>query len=221
MAMPQDLVGKVIKYTVTPSFPANPSALRNGVLTDDTIVQSLQLFDVVGAVGGAQGRQIKATAKSWDFAFLKYVPGHVTAAQLSRPILTGPMSGCYLCRFTEDGKSYISHIGTVNTPTDQGTIAAKNAWISFIGRSAVSNVSGASPFDLFPNTDFSAHQPKGGRVPTVLGYFDGTNNYGMLFAQVPSNVPNAVLPGVLQIVSVKPMPLMSWAEIAKTPKFKD
>lgn len=219
MAMPQDLVGKIIKYTV-PSFRTGTTLPTSGIVTDQTDTVALQLHDVIGLVGGPQGRQIKASPRVWNFTFLRYVPGYVTVAPITGPVLTGPMSGCYLCRYTEGNTRYLAHIGTKDSPDDPGTKAAKQTWKTFVARPEVSEVTGASPANLYTLAELMAVMPRGSAPPVVLGYFDPMGEaYAMAFSQVASNVQGAVLPVVLQISSVKKMTLDSWTSIAAQPRF--
>ena len=48
-----------------------------------------------------------------NFHVLPYRPARITVCEiLDKFIMTGPMSGCYLCTFELNGKSYLCHLGT-------------------------------------------------------------------------------------------------------------
>ena len=223
MPMPQDLVGKVINFSFRPDYPPDRTLLRNGVLADHDFTATLQLYYVIGRVGGSQGRQIKPDGRIWSFSFLKYVAGWVATGPMTTPVLTGPMSGCYLCKYTEGGRQFLAHVGTVNTRDSDQSIAVKTAWKAFVARPEVSNVSGANPAKLYTDAELIPEMPFGATVPpSVMGYFDAAGvGYAMAFMQVESNIKGKMMLGMLRVISVKPMPLLPWATLAQKKTFRD
>lgn len=51
---------------------------------------------------------------SINFDWLDYKPGHTAKIIHRRDTLTGWMSGCYICTWTEAGTRYVGHNGTVD-----------------------------------------------------------------------------------------------------------
>jgi hypothetical protein len=159
----------------------------------------------------------------WPFTFLKYVPGAVTIAPLSGPILTGPMSGCLLCKYTHGGQQSVAHIGTAETPQDLRTIAVKDTWKAFVNSATGANafsVTGFNPFKCFDRDEIAAQmfdkESGFGRVPVVLGYFDNGSAYAMLLAPLPPkwNTRNSWL---WRVVGIEPQEtLKPWSELASS-----
>jgi hypothetical protein len=222
MGLPEDLEGTVINFTVPAEAGADASKLQNGVLTGHTASHALPLQTMIGSLGGRTGRQFKPSGGIWNFTWLKFVPGWVTIAPLTAPVLTGPMSGCYLFSYMDGAQQYVAHVGTSAKPSSDESIAVKKAWRAFIGRPGVSNVTGADPFALFSNEEIL--RPRGKLVPPskVVGYFDGAGvGWAMTIGQVTAANGLNPLPGVSRVEMVKPMPLAKWSTVALTEKFKD
>lgn len=166
----------------------------------------------------------------WQFDFLVYAPGFVTTASLANPVLTGPMSGCCLCKYTEAGQQYIAHVGTEDIPTSAGTIRTKQGWANYVEgiEYGVSNVSGDYPAAYFPDTYVNSIEASlGGLVSSRLtqklptfGYFEGGISYAMLF--LPANdgttkdgTTNATIDVKLwRLCALVHMKMPTWLEIA-------
>ena len=136
--------------------------------------------------------------------------------------MTGPMSGCYLCRYNENGIN-LAHIGTANDPLSDDTIAVKAAWRAFVAMPNVTSVVGGNPFEYFTPSEIGA-AVYGGRLagpndnPFVVAYFDTQDAYSMLLAPVPqANSPAGLT--LLKVAAVKKMTLQPWSSIAALPKF--
>ena len=156
----------------------------------------------------------------WNFTFLKYMGGAVTTASLANAVLTGPMSGCYLCKYTQGGQQNLAHIGTANAPDSAASVAVKAAWRTFVARADVSMVTGATPFDYFETAEFKAAMLSAASIPLVVGYFAAGSAYAMLLAPVPANMDSLNL-GLLQVASVKSMTMQPWSAIAAMRTFRD
>jgi hypothetical protein len=239
MPYPQDLVGKYINYRVDQGGSLNASlaaSMVNGVLPGQTTAATnVGVYNTGPAFGGHRAAApapamvnpnqlvVHSVGAGWSFTFLKYIAGAVTIAPIAAGgIMTGPMSGCYLCKYTE-GSVNLAHIGTANDPTSDATIDVKNAWKAFVARPAVLTVSGASPFEHYSTAEINA-SVFGGRLltpvdaPMVVGYFDMNAAYAILLAPVPAanNPPGLTL---LKVAGVKTMTLQPWATIAALSRF--
>ena len=212
MAHPQDLLNKYVKYRVDPGGilqDALKGQFVDGVLPGQTTaisakVQSdLKPLPVIGPL----------TSKTWHFTFLKYIGGAVTIAPLTGDILTGPMTGCYLCTYKESGANHLAHIGTANAPDSTETIDVKNKWKAFVARPEVTGVMGASPYDLYTNAEYQ-NAMTCGVAPMTCGYFTpGGQAYALLLA------PTDNQQSLVKVAGVKPMPLFPWTTLALKPEF--
>jgi putative component of membrane protein insertase Oxa1/YidC/SpoIIIJ protein YidD len=66
-----------------------------------------------------------------NFIYLPWVTGKVSfvrRSHASMPVLTGPMSGCWLVYCRINGHHAFAHIGTDMGPTSTNSLAAKDAW---------------------------------------------------------------------------------------------
>lgn len=250
MPYPQDLVGKYINYKIDPGGFMKVSMrgeLVNGVLPGKTTAATVAVYTGVLPVTGVppvtghskflpralhtgvppvtgQGAmQVTNTNLPWTFTFLKYFGGAVTVAPLMGPVLTGPMSGCYLCKYNQGGQK-LAHIGTVNTQNSPGSIAAKQAWVTFVARTDVSMVKGGSPADYFHTSDhlaatFETARAQDKKFPSVVGYFAGGAAYAMLLASVPvtKNPPGLHL---MKVASLKTMTMQPWSSIKAMRRFR-
>jgi hypothetical protein len=194
MPHPNDLAGAYLDYRLDPGMAMPTAGLPfdpNGLLPNQTTAETVQVYRARRPQNNVI--PMEPDGPPWTFTFLKYVPGAVTIAPLTGPILTGPMSGCLLCKYTHNGQQSIAHIGTGNTSQSPETIAVKTAWKRFIGTlPGLNSATGANAFSVVginPASYFTAKdtedQKLGGRfgsVPQIVGYFDGVSACAMMLA---------------------------------------
>jgi len=213
MPYPQDLVGRFVAYRIDPGGTMNlgmQGQLVNGLLPGQTTAAAVAVYT---------GTPFNNTNAPWNFTFLKYYAGAVTTAPLGGgPVMTGPMTGCYLCKYTQGGAQGLAHIGTANAVDSAESIAVKTAWKTFVARNDVSQVTGGTPFDYFTTGEFRAAMLSPSAIPSVVGYFDGGASYAMLLAPVPQNM-NPPVP-MLKVAGLKSMTLQPWATIAGLRTFR-
>lgn len=206
MAMPYDLVGRYIEYTVDMG-----GGKANGqVLTNKTSNAHVNVYN----------SGLVRTGPPWTFTYLKYVLGAVTVCPLTGSVMTGPLSGCYIFRYTQNGPK-LAHVGTAHTPTDDSTVQAKTAWRGLIATNTT-NITGSSPFKCLTKKDFTDSMFKSSRVPVCVGYYAGGQGYAMTLTAVPSTMLPTDKRGLklLRVGVVKRMTMQSWADIQNTPKFR-
>jgi hypothetical protein len=239
MAYPQDLVGKFVAYRIDPGGSMTPALAGlkvNEVLPGQVMPANVAVYTTSPApvMGGHRAPQpamqmgqhrVLPTAlpftnlnAPWNFTFLKYVAGGVTVAPLTTPVLTGPMSGCYLCYYTRAGVQHLAHVGTANAPDSAESVAAKTDWKAFVARPDVSLVTGGSPFDFFSTAEFQAAMMDPSSIPQVCGYFAGGTAYAMLLAPVPKSKQPPV--PLMKVASVKTMTMQPWGTIAALRTFR-
>lgn len=221
MPYPQDLAGKYLDYQVDPGRTMiGGTAMVDGVLPRETTAATVQVY--TGQAPGPHGLiPMVAHPPPWTFTFLKYVAGAVTTAPLTGPVLTGPMSGCYLCKYTRLGQQSLAHIGTANGENSRESIAAKTAWKRFVtqpdvhGLTGVSFVTGGNASDYFVESEYDAAKIGGklGRPPQVAGYFDAGAAYAMLLAPLAPH-ENSLGRPMVKVAAIKTMTLQPWSTIA-------
>lgn len=212
MPYPQDLVGRFVAYRVDPGGTMNPGMagqLVNGVLPGQTTAAAVAVYT---------GPPFVNTNVPWNFTFLKYYGGAVTTAPLAGAVMTGPMSGCYLCKYTQAGAQGLAHIGTANARDSAESIAVKAAWGTFVARNDVSLVTGGTPFDHFTTGEFQAAMLSPSAIPLVVGYFAAGASYAMLLAPVPQSMNPPV--ALLKVAGLKTMTLQPWSTIAALRTFR-
>jgi len=189
----------------------------DGLLPRETAPETVLVY--TGQAPNPQGViPMVAHSPTWNFTFLKYVAGAVTTAPLTGPVLTGPMSGCYLCKYTRRGQQTLAHIGTANGENSRESIASKTAWKRFVTQpdvnalTGVSSVTGGNASDYFATSEFAAAMIDG-QIPQVMGYFDAGLAYAMMLAPLPAH-KNSLGRPMLKVVAIKPMTLQPWSSIA-------
>jgi hypothetical protein len=220
MPYPADLEGKYLDYEIDQGRAAmGGAAVVDGLLPRETTPATVSVY--VGQAPNAGVIPMVAHAPPWTFTFLKYVAGAVTTAPLTGPVLTGPMSGCYLCKYTRRGQQNLAHIGTANGENSRESVAAKSAWKRFVSQpdvnalTGVSAVTGGNASDYFGASELEAAKIGGklGRVPQVMGYFDGGAAYAMLLAPLAGH-ENSLGRPMVKVAAIKTMTLQPWSTIA-------
>ena len=154
-----------------------------------------------------------ATPVPWSFTFLKYIPGGITTTGLNTAVMTGPLSGCFVFRYTEHQQQRMSHVGTAHEPTNPNTIAVKNAWKGLA--TTATGVAGAAAFpDVIKPGDVQKAMGKGG-IPQVVAYFAAGSAFAMILAPV-GNTPAGYM---TKIAEVREMKLLPWANVANLKQF--
>ena len=211
MAMPEDLVGRYVEYTVDMG-----GGLDNGkVLANKTSNAIVKVYN----------SGLVRTGPTWNFTYLKYVLGAVTVCPLTGPVMTGPLSGCYIFRYTKNGPK-LAHVGTAHIPTDESTKAAKRAWRGLIATNTT-NITGSSPIDSiaddeFRNSSIKGLRPQDRKNPVCVGYYAGGQGYAMLLTEVPpTTLPLAKRgPKLLRVGAVNRMTMQPWTTIQNLAKFR-
>lgn len=149
--------------------------------------------------------------KVWQFKYLEYCAGAITRTRLDAPVLTGPMSGCILCRYQNNGQAFIAHIGTANDPDDPNTVAVKADWTRYIASKRGANVVGRKPTQVITDMHVLDQVGKSGGTGgtdswEVWGYFTPGDAWALLVHRFRTTTAS-------RVVLVEPMPLLPWASI--------
>ena len=213
MLNPSELLGKYVDYTMDPGGSPSSRGLVNDLLPDQTTRMSVAIYE------GGEPKTAVDTHQVWTFTFLKYRPGFVTFASLSEgAVLTGPMSGCYLCKYNRLGQK-VAHIGTAHSMTSQESVKAKRAWLSFVARPDVTGVTGGNPADFFGLGEIQAAMFAGGSIPDIAGYLGSGEAYAMLLARVPMS-QNPLGARLTKVAAFKKMTFQPWSSIAAMRRFQ-
>jgi hypothetical protein len=226
MAYPNDLVGKAIQLLQLP--PA--SGQKQNFHIPASVNVAIPVFKYTAERAGIGGKpstmpRFENMNAPWNVSFLHYIPGEVTTANLSRPVLTGPMSGCFLFRYVAQG-TRVSHVGTADDRESQQTQNAKADWKAFLAQSGATAVMGGAPADYF--NDAERTRAKVGRMsamPSVYGLFEPNGDaYAVLLAPI---LIDALYPGHTQpqrmmlFAALKRMNLQPWTPIISAmPKWR-
>lgn len=223
MPYPQALVGNVIQlqYPKNPLTAPNPDLILTGRASDLT-VPVFSYFPARPGAGGAPPvpARFQDLNAPWNITFLEYIPGEVTTARLQRPVLTGPMSGCYLFRYVVGGPR-ISHVGTHDLGPDAPlSIRAKNNWRAYITQRNATTIEGATPADYYSEGERRTQQiGKMGGVPQVYGLFDpDRTSYALLLAPIGTDITPRTR--MMKVCALKQMHLQPWSAISAMRTFR-
>ncbi len=225
MAYPEDLVGKFIDYKVYPGgSPRNWSGhVVNGLLPGQTSNASLNVLECERDSKPGSKFEIVISSLNpkprWNFTFLNYEPGYVTTAPLAAPVLTGPMSGCYLFTYTHRGAAMVAHVGTYMGENTTESIKAKLSWLRAADDVDITQIAGGNPLDYFRDVNMSSVRGIPGK-PNIFGYFTSTAAYAIMLFNIAANI-NAIGPHLSKVVAVKKMHLQPWSSIAALRTFRD
>ena len=212
MPYPQDLVNKYLNFKIDKGGSANSAAtLVNGVLPNKVTRHTVVVYDTQPGSGPPP----PITNPPWIFSFLKYWEGAVTTGPLAGPMMTGPLSGCYVFKYNHAG-SQMAHVGT--GATTQSSTKAKQAWLTFAGRGDVSNIVGGSAADYFSTGERGAGMIEG-RIPEVVCYIAGAQVYSIMMVELPKS-QNPSRFSLTKVLAVKSMTLQPWSSIKATRRFQ-
>jgi hypothetical protein len=75
-----------------------------------------------------------ATKLHRNFLWLPWIPGVVSEVpSAGMNVLTGPLTGCWVTRYTRNGVQCVGHVGTELDANTPNSLAAKGSWNAFAG----------------------------------------------------------------------------------------
>jgi hypothetical protein len=105
-----------------------------------------------------------------NYDWCDYITGQTAQKQVAgHDILTGPMSGCIIARYTVAGVTYVGHVGTMGTPTVD-TLVKRT-----FGMAMPPNTTGFNPSAAWG--DRAPLSIKHGRVPTCFALVTTTGEF--------------------------------------------
>jgi hypothetical protein len=199
---PAQNIGKYFRFNLDQGTTVqNRALLDRGIKTGAEAHWAANTM-LTAARGGGAGT-------AWNFTFLKYWPGAITRCLIGNGVLTGPMSGCILCRFQNSGGPSVAHVGTDVSPTNPNTIGVKADWTAYMASKPHGNFMGRKPTQVINDLDVFAEAKAGNLQPLtgyqVWGYFRPGEAWALLLHRGGD--------GVNQIIRARPMELLPWAAI--------
>ncbi|MGD8322471.1 MAG: hypothetical protein PVJ02_18610 [Gemmatimonadota bacterium] len=96
------------------------------------------------------------------YEWLVYAHGHTTKLSPTRDVLTGPMSGCLITQWTDQGRRYVGHVGTVESSASVNQ-KVKTAFAAAMPQ----NTTGFNPANAWNPGEIAQKMGKFGKVPAV------------------------------------------------------
>lgn len=143
-----------------------------------------------------------------NYQWLEWVKGMVSEVpQNGVDVLTGPMTGCFITRYTRNGVTCVGHVGTSNNSADQDSIDAKAAWNGLVAVGGT-NATGFNPFrdwmGALPPPLAGEGAPKFFGLVTAAGTFHNIFTYQLQGAYNP--LGQATLPTTIRIAGIQQSP---------------
>jgi hypothetical protein len=156
-----------------------PGPTDGAVIDSPPTVTNPMIYDgmdaeLIGNVHAtALGLQMRAPiAYNW----LVYAPGRTTKRTLVGDVLTGPMSGCPIATWTENGATYVGHVGTIDNAPDVN-LRVKRGFSAATGSFA--QLSAFSPANAWQQAEITQMRQRFKVMPgfTVYGLITGPGQF--------------------------------------------
>ena len=146
-----------------------PQAVESGVNRDGAIVDSIRAASPMTYIGlsdkvapqlmtipiSSFGLQMRMAI---NYDWCDFATGRTARKVIGgNDILTGPMSGCYITRYTSGGANYVGHVGTVGVPSVDAQVKRKFA------EAMPQTATGFNPFHAW-QTDMTAMSQRHGKA---------------------------------------------------------
>ena len=137
------------------------------------------------------GHFVRVSKAHRNYQWLEWRPGMVSEVEQNNiDVLTGPMSGCWITRYTRLGVVCVGHVGTDSTATNPNTISAKLARNTF-RPTAVGAVTGFNPLHDWPGP-MPAMNNETDNAPKIFGLVTDTGAFYSLFTYPQKGTTNTV-----------------------------
>lgn len=141
-----------------------------------------------------------ATKARRNFQWLTWLPGAITHILIGGvDVITGPMSGCDLVIFRQNGAAHAGHLGTdVDNPARN--TAVKNAWNAFATNHHARVIGGFNPLRDWPRNNYPAHKGKDGQA-RIFGIYTSNHTFYTLFTYQQTDTGHLRVAGLERIPS--------------------
>jgi hypothetical protein len=234
MAYPDGLEGKYVRFRSPNANSLGTPGIVKDVTDGPVVSQTLTVFNTLD-----DANNLKSSNPPWTYNFLIYVPGIVTTTTLGTGVMTGPMSGCYLFKYTLQG-ARMAHVGTETSPQTPASQEAKTAWKALAARKDVSGITGASPlkaWQMMPPAGKRVERDHDVGPPVIYGYFTagGAQTFALEFALISRRLKSAAGAGggkevgrpalvtaapIIKVMRVVRMGMAPWIVLSQQPTFR-
>ena len=205
MPYPIDLKGKYINLSLDGGYGNMDASLQDEVLPNQTNDQSTPVL--------SSPSDMLSTNPAFTFTWLKYYPGYITTAPLAGTVMTGPMTGCYLCTYDRGGRK-LAHVGTEANSASKNTHRVKIDCLDFVNNHQLSNsVMGEKPTSCISKGEIITAMKGAQGDFRIVGCFTALGAHAMLITGMRASRT------MWKVALVKPMTLRPWDSIARTTDF--
>jgi hypothetical protein len=108
------------------------------------------------------------------YSWLVYAHGHTTRLSATSDVLTGPMSGCLIASWTDQGSRYVGHVGTVEA-NEKLNQQVKEVF----ARTMPQNTTGFNPANAWDFTEIKQKMGKFKKMPSpkILALVTSANEF--------------------------------------------
>jgi hypothetical protein len=172
---------------------ADASGNKDGSIVDNPLRPSTmtydgmdgQLYNLAGPHVSTVGLTMRMTI---PHTWLVYKLGHTTKLSATGDILTGPMSGCLITLWTDRGRRYVGHVGTVESSAAVNK-KVKSAFAAAMPRNTI----GFNPADAWAPGEISPLMAKISPCPAmkIMALVTSANRfYAILMFSLMAGQPN-------------------------------
>lgn len=162
-----------------------------------------QLYDLSAPHVSTVGLTMR---KNIPYSWLVYAHGHTTRLHVSGDVLTGPMSGCLITVWKDQGRRYVGHVGTV-----ESSAAVNQKVKSTFAATMPQNTTGFNPANAWNFGEISQKMSKIKPAPAakiMALVTSGNQFYSVLMFQLTAGKPNEWCVG-----GIKKVPPMNYQAI--------
>lgn len=149
------------------------------------------------------------------FGWLSWLPGSITYVNMDGfDVLTGPMSGCDLVMFRQNGKVYAAHLGT-DVGADAANASVKSVWNTFAQNHPNDVIGGFNPFRDVNGWVPQRHGDDAVGPPIYYGVYTTAQEFYtlVLYPQKTSRTNSAPHPTLRRIAGLRRIPSKSLAQL--------
>jgi hypothetical protein len=215
MNQPTSLVGKFLKFHVKRGVPVKgeEDELLGLACVERYVAPVLTTLDPLNS-GRAAGvnrqplgkpplpRPAYPAPQPLQFSFLKWIPGRVSVATEVVALMTGPMSGCIIFKYSDGGVEKIAHVGTLDSPEEPMSIIAKRSWLNIATKLKHEGISYVNPANAFGFDELNRFSTKYSTNTDICCYFTNGAFYAIALTQTKSGGEYLEISAVKQIMNV-------------------
>ncbi len=132
------------------------------------------------------------------YSWLVYAHGHTTRLFVAGDVLTGPMSGCLITMWTDQGRRYVGHVGTV-----ESSVTVNQKVKTVFAAAMPQNTTGFNPANAWDFGEISQKMKKIKPAPSIkiMALVTATNQfYSILMFNLTGGQANEWCVGGIKLV---------------------